>query len=192
MGGGGGGFFFPARPGDPVGDGDGAAGLIAACFCAHVVATGAAAAATAATAAASVGGVGGPVEEPVFEVPSLAKRFCSSLRCDGGVAFGRGGFGGGASSSAWLGEDDPIPKAGTEMPAAPNLLMAPWFKLPELTPSVDSGLAVRSGVPEPDRGGNLGGRLGALASLGVAPTTESYEGGLRLPAASLLTGGGGR
>lgn len=79
------------------------------------------------------------------------------------------------------------------MPAAPNLLTAPWFKLPELTPRVASGLAVRSGVPEPDRGGNLGGRLGALASLGAAPTTESYEGGLRLPvAASLLTGGGGR
>lgn len=194
LGGGGGGFFFPASPAspddpvDPVGDGDGTgdAALIAACFCAHVVAVAVAAVVT------SLGGVGGPVEDPVFEVPSLAKRFCSSLSCDGGVAFGLGGFGGGVSSSAWLGEEDPMPKAGTLMPAAPNLLTAPWFRLLELTPSVDRGLAVRSGVPEPDRGGNLGGRLGALVSLGAAPTTESYEGGLRLPAASLLTGGGGR
>lgn len=157
FGGGGGGFFFPARPGDPDGDGDGtgAAALMAACFCAHVVAV----------AVASLGGVGGPVEEPVLEVPSLAKRFCSSLSCDGGVAFGRGGFGGGASSSALLGDDDPMPKAGTEMPAAPNLWTAPRFRLLEPTPSVDSGLAVRSGVPEPDRGGNLGGRLGPLTSL---------------------------
>jgi hypothetical protein len=165
--------------------------LMAACFCAHVVAGGVAAAAAAVAAAAAAGSLG-----TAAEVPSLAKRFCSSLSWDGGVALGRGGFGGAASSAApaWLGDDDPMPKAGTEMPAAPSLWTAPWFRLLELTPSVDSGLAVRSGVPEPDRGGSLGGSLGALASLGLAPTTESYEGGLRLPAASLSLriGGGGR
>lgn len=68
FGGGGGGFFFPARPGDlnGAGAGNGAAALIIG----GVV--------------VSLGGVGDPVEEPVLDVPSLAKRFCSSLRCDCG------------------------------------------------------------------------------------------------------------
>lgn len=112
LGGGGGGFFFPARPGDPdgAGAGTGAAGLRIG----GVV--------------VSLGGVGDPVEEPVFDVPSLAKRFCSSLRCDcgGGATTGRGGFGGGgASSSSLLGDALPMPKAGTDIPAAPSLLTAP-------------------------------------------------------------------
>lgn len=68
FGGGGGGFFFPARPGDP--DGAGAGNGAAALITGGVV--------------VSLGGVGDPVEEPVLDVPSLAKRFCSSLRCDCG------------------------------------------------------------------------------------------------------------
>lgn len=119
MGGGGGGFFFPARPGDPegagTGAGNGAIGLATAGL-------------TIGGVVVSLGGVGDPVEEPVFDVPSLEKRFCSSLRCDcgGGATTGRGGFGGGgASSSSLLGDALPMPKAGTDIPAAPSLLMAP-------------------------------------------------------------------
>lgn len=110
FGGGGGGFFFPIKAGDPDGDG-GAAAMVVACFCAQVAAV--------LAAADSLAGAA--------EVPSLAKRFCSSLSWDGGVAFGRGGFGGAASSAVpvWLGEDEPMPKAGTEMPAAPSLWTAP-------------------------------------------------------------------
>lgn len=86
LGGGGGGFFFPARPGDPdgAGAGNGAAALARG------------------GVAVSLGGVGDPVDDPVLDVPSLAKRFCSSLRCDcgGGAATGRGGLGGGGASSS--------------------------------------------------------------------------------------------
>lgn len=86
-----------------------------------------------------------------------------------------------------------MPNAGTDIPAAPSLLMAPWLKSLGLAPRADNGLSVRPGVPEPDRGGSLGGRLGGGALVPAEEaTTDSYGGGLWLLGRSLLTGGDGR
>lgn len=63
-----------------------------------------------------------------------------------------------------------MPKVGTDIPAAPSLLMAPWLRSLELAPRADNGLSVRPGVPEPDRGGSLGGRLGGGA---LVPAEEA-------------------
>lgn len=85
----------------------------------------------------------------------------------------------------------PMPNAGTDTPAAPSLLMAPWFRTP--APPVGEGLCTGVEPPEPVRGGRRGGKRGGQALAGAA-TTESYEGGGgdMPPAPSLLPGGRGR
>lgn len=123
--------------------------LRVACFCAHVV--------------PSLGGSAALA----FDVPSLEKRFCSSFICEGvagGEATpGRGGLGGPSDSEA-VGLERPMPKAGTDTPAALRRLMAPWFRDPWLM----RGLLEGAGLAAPDEtvlpelvlGGRRGGKLG--------------------------------
>lgn len=55
----------------------------------------------------------------------------------------------------------PIPSPGTDIPAAPSRLMAPWFKYPPAwLPPVETGLCVWTGDAFPLRGGSLGGNEG--------------------------------
>ena len=99
-------------------------------------------------------------------VPSLENRDCSSFICAPapaeGVVLAEGGAAGGF----------PMPSPGTETPAAPSRLMAPWFKTPARAGDPGGGDRTgraggdigagdtTAGEPEPDRGGSRGGRLG--------------------------------
>jgi hypothetical protein len=88
----------------------------------------------------------------------------------------------------------PTPKPGTDTPAAPNLLNAPWFKIPRLgsasdvaAPYVGGGEGAEGEGFEFCLGGNRGGRPG-----GFALAAGGAIGGLLPSAPSFLPGGGGR
>ena len=100
----------------------------------------------------------------------LEKRFCSSLTGDAAAGEARGG--GGLGEDGVAGLVRPIPSPGTEMPAAPSLLTAPWFNKLLLLPPVLRGVRTGAGLPELVLGGSRGGNLGG-AGLDSAPTAES-------------------
>lgn len=84
----------------------------------------------------------------------------------------------------------PIPNPGTDIPAAPRRLTAPWFRrlLGWLLP-VETGLCVWAGDALPLRGGRRGGSDGG-PPLGF---TREYGGGAAfLSGLPLRAGGGGR
>lgn len=132
--------------------------LRAACFCAHVVPW--------------LGGGGDAAVPDEFEpdpTPSLEKRDCSSLLMppDGGSAclglLPRGG-GGGCKGLPLplplpLAPPPPMPSPGTDTPAAPSRLSAPWLRNPTCWLS-GGAWACAPGEAEFVRGGSRGGRLG--------------------------------
>jgi hypothetical protein len=164
--------------------------LIAACFCSKVV--------------PSVGGDWGLVAAPVFIFANLV---CSSLKPELLVATGGGDVV--LLVSLFHGFDSPIPSPGTETPALPSRLAAPW--LSQLFDCVDGctgsctgdgcdcgATASKAGgcamgreevdafVDVSFRDGSRGGRLGR--GLGAASEVPL----LALCAILRCTGGGGR
>lgn len=109
---------------------------------------------------------GGGASGLAAAVPSLENRDCSSFICAPAPAEGVAPAEGGATRGF------PMPSPGTETPAAPSLLMAPWFTSPARAGDPgggdrtgraggDVGVGdIAAGEPEPDRGGSRGGRLG--------------------------------
>lgn len=120
--------------------------LRAACFCAHVVPS---------AGAGAAAGAGDAEGEEDDDECSLEKRFVSSFMCDrAGAAPGRGGGGGVPGELVALaGLDWPMPRPGTEMPAAPRRLTAPALTRPALAEEPAE-------LAELVRGGSRGGRLG--------------------------------
>ena len=80
--------------------------------------------------------------------------------CEGDAALGRGGGGGRLDELALAGLERPIPKPGTDTPAAPRRLMAPWLRIPLAEEPAE--------LPEFVLGGSRGGKLGGP---GFVPAT---------------------
>lgn len=164
----------------------------AACFCAHVVPS---------DGAPWAGG--GDGVELLPKPPNFENRDCSSLTDPDPAAGGAAGLlapdreGGGGGNTCLF--PPLIPSPGTETPAAPNRLTAPWFRKPVCRLGAagagSPGEAPGEGPGEAllPRGGRRGGRLGGG---GFAVAEYGGGGGLTavsLPSApSLRAGGGGR
>jgi hypothetical protein len=88
----------------------------------------------------------------------------------------------GSAAGGAAAADPPIPRPGTEMPAAPSRDTAPWLSSPSGAPMRRSaGAAACTGELLPDRGGSRGGSAGPGPLLLVG----------RNPAAAVYAGGGG-
>jgi hypothetical protein len=104
-------------------------------------------------------------------VRSPEKRLDKSPICEEALARGGSGdMGDGSVAGAFVGR---IPRAGTDTPAAPRRLTAPWLIMSTLPPVLD-GVKAAVGLPVPLRGGSLGGSRGGA---GLPATMESYDGG---------------